>query len=114
MYICGIVPTHRTFCQLCHCIENQNAIPFVCFLLCQGIVPTLLIVRVGLGISMDDVETSIATFRAAENGREMTTLGRGVHENVVLNITAGEEGGPDGVWISNDGAHAKASVARVA
>lgn len=52
----------------------------------QSIVPTLIIVRVGMGISTDDVENSVATFRAAEQGRDITPLGRAVSENAVLDI----------------------------
>lgn len=76
----------------------------------QGIVPTLIIVRVGLGISTDDVESSVATIRAAENGRDITTLGRAVFENAVLDIAVAEAGGPAGLWVS-DGGSAKAEAA---
>lgn len=67
-----------------------------------------MIVRVGLGISTDDVEVSLATIRDAENEREMTGLGlgpRAVRENAVLNIMVAEEGGPDGVWVRDAGAY---------
>lgn len=39
-----------------------------------------------MGISTDDVENSVATFRAAEQGRDITPLGRAVSENAVLDI----------------------------
>ncbi|KAJ7590718.1 hypothetical protein C8J56DRAFT_1046966 [Mycena floridula] len=35
----------------------------------QGIAPTLIIVRVGLGISIEDVDGTLTSFRAAENSR---------------------------------------------
>lgn len=69
----------------------------------------------GLGISTEDVETSIGTFRAAENGRNLPTVGRGAIENIILDtLTAGDEDGVEGVSVSDDGGHTKAEVTHVA
>lgn len=76
-----------------------------------------MFVRVGLGISTDDVEVSLATIREtdSENESDMTTPARGVLDNAILNIMATEKDGPEGVWESDGGLRrTKSAMTRVA
>lgn len=69
----------------------------------QGIVPTLIIVRVGLGISTEDVETSVATFQASETARDIDTLGSTVLEGAtVLDIRRGNNRSPEPSVLSSE------------
>ncbi|KAJ7579905.1 hypothetical protein C8J56DRAFT_1169693 [Mycena floridula] len=56
-----------------------------------GIAPTLIIVRVGLGVTHDNVETSVNAFRATENGHVSTmgqwTSGRVMDVRPVSSVT---------------------------
>lgn len=59
----------------------------------QGIVPTLIIVRVGLGISTENVEASVASFRAADHvsGGDSIPPEQFVLDDVIQNKFEGKE-----------------------
>jgi hypothetical protein len=66
--ICLAACYHIVVCGLFTCAEQLMDLLCLLFSLKQGIAPTLLIVRVGMGVSTDDVDTCVTISRTGAGG----------------------------------------------